>query len=552
MTKPNTLAKISTYKDIITLLFKHLPGLSDSRLDLQSRFEVDVEVEPNSDATAFVDDLEELGPTFIKLGQLLSTRVDLLPPGYIAALQRLQDDVETVPYETIERTIKDQLGSKISQLFSSFEETPVASASIGQVHRAVLRDGETKVVVKVQRPNIREDMVRELDAIYEIAEYLQDHTDFGRAYDTARVVRQFREAILAELDYSKEQRNLVRLGEILKDSPNIVVPSPIESYCSPKVITMELMDGTRITDISGVVMAEIDGDALAEELFHAYLKQITVDGFFHADPHPGNILLTRDRKLALIDLGMVGRVSDKLQDQLIQFLGAVAEGHSSTAARIAIEMGTPREDFRPDEFERVIMDIVLSRRDTPVQDLRVGGLVMKVIEACGKNGLRIPDAVYMIGKMLLNIDLIGETLSPSFNPDESIRRHFGHLARKRMLDELTGPNLIKHLTEVKELFLETPERLNRALETVARNNLSIQVRGIDETRILIGFHRVANRITVGLILSALIVGASMLMRVESKFTIFGYPGLAMVFFLISAIGGIALVGKIIFGDEKTD
>lgn len=313
---------------------------------------------------------------------------------------------------------------------------------------------------------------------------------------------------------------------------------------------MDYLPGEKVTDLSGVVRSELDGSGLAEALFSAYLKQILVDGFFHADPHPGNVLLTRDRRLALIDLGMVGTLSEDLKDRLVQLLGAVAEGKSAEASKIARQLGTPRDDFQAAEFDEAIKRIVENRQGLAVSDIQVGQLVMQVTDECGKHGLRIPDAMFMIGKMLLNLDLIGKALDPDFNPDQSLRRQIGDIAQARLHDHLTTGSLVHYLTDLKELFAETPSRINQLLDKLAKNELSVNVEAIDETNLLKGFHRVANRITVGLILSALIVGASMLMNVESDFTILGYPGLAAIFFLIAAIGGLILVGRILFGSER--
>jgi predicted unusual protein kinase regulating ubiquinone biosynthesis (AarF/ABC1/UbiB family) len=213
-------------------------------------------------------------------------------------------------------------------------------------------------------------------------------------------------------------------------------------------------------------------------------------------------------------------------------------------------MGTERDNFNQEAFAQEIKMIVEAREGTSVEELKVGDLVMEVTKACGDHGLRIPDAVFMIGKMLLNLDIIGKTLDPTFNPDASIRRHIGDLARKRLDEHLSIGNVVSYLTDMKELFAETPGRVNKVLENVADNKIHLKVDAIDEQALLKGFHRVANRITVGLILAALIMGASMLMNIESKFTLFGYPGLAMVFFLTAAVGGLILVFRILIGSEK--
>lgn len=548
MSQSSTLERIATYKDVAALLLKYVPKLSSAHGEIAARYELEEEFTPSDDAREFAADLEDLGPTFIKIGQLLSTRADILPKDWLAALQRLQDDVDAVDYEDIRERIEEELGANISRLFRDFDETPLASASLGQVHRATLRSG-LPVVVKVQRPGVREKVAKELEAIQEVADFLQNHTDFGKTYDIEVMITQFRRAILGELNYQAEARNLERLRTNLKDERSIVVPAPVDDYCSPGVLTMDYIDGSKITDLSGVVKTDLDGELLADQLFHAYLQQILLDGFFHADPHPGNVLLTRDHRLALIDLGMVGTIPDGMKDELLQLLGAVAEGKAEEAAKVAIDMGTKRENFDHAAFAEQVKTLVEKRQESSVEDIQVGDLVMKVTEACGQNGLRIPNSMFMVGKMLLNLDMIGNALAPDFNPDASIRRHITGLARKRMDHHFSLGSAISYLTDMKELFSETPARLNKALDKVAENRLSFDVNAIDEDKLLKGFHRVANRITVGIILAALIIGASMMMNIEAEFTLFGYPGIAMIFFLLAAIGGLFTVGRILFGSE---
>ncbi|BCX47778.1 protein kinase regulating ubiquinone biosynthesis [Haloferula helveola] len=546
----HTLERAATYKDVGKLLLKYLPKISRDRDQVAQHLGFDDDIAPSESAEEFASDLEKLGPTFVKLGQLLSTRSDLLPPEWTTALQRLQDDVEPVPFDAIRERIETELGAKIERLFDHFEERPIACASLGQVHRATLRSGGPEVVVKIQRPGIRERVVSELDAIQNIADFLCEHTKMGRTYDIDLMVTQFRKAIVGELNYQAEAENLVRLAKNLKAIDAIVVPSPIRDYCSMGVLTMDCIHGTKVTEVAGVVKTELDGEALAEKLFEAYLQQILVDGFFHADPHPGNVMLTRDRQLALIDLGMVGTVSDGTRDLLIQLLGAVADGKGTDATKVALRLGRAKEGFDPASFKEEMEELVESRQSTSIEDLQVGTMVMSITEICGRNGLRIPSSLFMIGKMLLNLDMIGKHLAPQFNPDASLRRHLSELSRKNLDQEFSLGSLLSHFSDMKEMLLETPSRINRTLEMVAQNELKIQVDAIDEKQLLLGFHRVANRITVGLILAALIVGASMLMGIESSFTLMGYPGLAIIFFLIAAIGGLIVVGRILFGNEK--
>ncbi|NNE93139.1 MAG: AarF/ABC1/UbiB kinase family protein [Verrucomicrobiales bacterium] len=541
---------LATYKDVALLFLKYGSKLGVGSDEFAGTFEVTSTVEPSEDGKEFARDLEKLGPTFVKLGQLLSTRADIIPPDWMAALQRLQDDVEPVPMEDIREVVEAELGGRISKLFEDFDETPLATASLGQVHRATLRNSGKEVVVKVQRPNIRERVLDELDAIAKVTSWVDEHTEFGRKYEAGRIVSQMRRSIVKELNYNEEAMNLERLAQNLEGADLLVVPGTYSDFSSERVLTMDYVAGTNITDLSGVVHVEVNGEQLAEVLFAAYLKQVLIDGFFHADPHPGNILLTPDRRLALLDLGMVGTVPDQLKDQLLQLLAAIAEGRSSDAAEITQSIGTPREHYEMESCKEAIVRLVEDRKGQNVEQLQVGQMVMEVTQVCGEHGLRIPDSMFMLGKMLLNLDIIGKTLDPKFNPDAAIRRHTGPLAQHRLKDHLSFGGVLHFLTDVKELFSQTPGRINDFLTSLAENDVKVSVDAIDENKLLRGFHRVANRITVGLILAAMIVGAAMMMNIESRFTLFGYPGLAILFFLAAAIGGLLLVGSIMISELK--
>src|SRR5512132_20482 len=304
----------------------------------------------SSAAEAFTLDLESLGPTFIKLGQILSTRADLLPPAYLDALARLQDDVEPFAYEDVERTIREELGVRVSHAFVEFDRVPIAAASLGQVHRAVLRGGR-EVAVKVQRPGIRERIERALAAFKDIAAVI-DRIGAAKNVDVARVLDEFKRTLLSELDYREEARNLVTIAHQLRDFETIVVPLPVDDYTTARVLTMDYVAGTKITAVSRVEWTEIDGAALAEDLFRAYLQQILIDGVFHADPHPGNVLLTPDRRIALIDLGMVGRISSTTQEQLFKLILAISEGRGEEASDVLCVLGERREDFNESDMRR--------------------------------------------------------------------------------------------------------------------------------------------------------------------------------------------------------
>jgi predicted unusual protein kinase regulating ubiquinone biosynthesis (AarF/ABC1/UbiB family) len=547
------LEHVKRYKDIAVLLMKY--GRSDVVREAgwddaaePARGTAVANVEPKAEELAA--DLEKMGPTFVKLGQLLSTRPDLLPPAYVEALTRLQDDVTPFPYEEVEKIVTEELGVRISKAFAEFSREPLAAASLGQVHRAILRDGRV-VVVKVQRPGIRQQVIDDLEALAEIAAVLDRRTKIGKRFQFTAMVEEFRKTLLAELDYRREAGNLTKLADILADFERIVVPRPVPDYVTPRVLTMDYIPGRKINDMSPVALLEIDGEALAEDLFRAYLKQIFIDGFFHADPHPGNVFITDDSRIALLDLGMVDRIGPRLQEQLLQMVLAISEGRADEVSDVAIKIGETTDEFQEKEFRRRVEEVVAQTQDATLGELQVGKIFLDMAKQAGETGIRMPPELTVLGKALLNLDSIGRVLAPEFDPSASIQRNASKLMRQRMLKAVSPGNVYAGLLEMKDLVTRLPSRVNKILDATASNKFGFKIdTGIDAGGFMLGLQTVANRITVGLVLAALIVGAAMLMQIPTSFTIFGYPGLAMLFFLAAASGGLTLLVHIALTDRQ--
>jgi len=543
--------RLKRYKDIVLLLMKY--GRSD--LVKQSGLHQGIELEefevsastPGADELA--RDLEKLGPTFIKLGQLLSTRADLLPQPYLEALERLQDDVEPIAYEEIERTVSSELGVRISKAFAYFDREPLAAASLAQVHRAELRDG-TQVAVKVQRPDIREVIVEDLESLNEVARFIDTHTELGKRYEFQNMLLDLRRSLLRELDFKTEASHLTAFAENLREFPRIVIPEPIDDFTTSRVLTMTYVEGKKITALSPLRLMEIDATGLADELFRAYLKQILVDGFFHADPHPGNVLLTEDDELALIDLGMVGRVLPGMRDKLLGLLLAVSEGRGEEAAEVSIKMGEAKENFDRQEYMRRVADLVAENSTATLGRIDAGQVALEITRIAGECWFRLPSEFTMIAKAMLNLDRIVLTLDPQFDPNAVIREESSQILQRNLLKTIAPANLMSGMVELKEFAEKLPSRINRILDTFGENQLRLKVDAIDEKLLMEGLQKVANRITLGLVLAALIVGAAMLTRVETSFRILGYPGLPLLFFVLAAIAAIGLIVSIVLNDVK--
>jgi predicted unusual protein kinase regulating ubiquinone biosynthesis (AarF/ABC1/UbiB family) len=311
---------------------------------------------------------------------------------------------------------------------------------------------------------------------------------------------------------------------------------------------MEYIPGKKITELTPLRLMEIDGASLARELFRAYLKQILLDGFVHADPHPGNVFLTGDDRIALLDLGMVTRLLPGFQDNLLRLLLAISEGRGEEAADISIKMGEAKPSFKREEFKRRVAELVAEHADASLSRLNAGQVALEITRISADCWFRLPPEFTMIAKALLNLDRVVFTLDPTFEPSAVIRQRATEILQRNLLKTIAPGNLISGVVEVKEFVEKLPSRINKILDTVGNNELKVNVDAIDEKIVLEGLQKVANRITLGLILAALIVGAAMLMRVETSFRIFGYPGLPLLFFLMAAIAGVGLVLTIVFYD----
>ncbi|MEO7099807.1 MAG: AarF/UbiB family protein [Luteolibacter sp.] len=544
---------LKRYKEIALLFWKY------GRSDIITQMGIDGAVDPSelehaSDGTAtpdqLADDLEAMGPTYVKLGQVLASRPDLLPASYLKALARLQDKVKPFSYSEVEEIVTSELGVRISSGFSRFDQVPLAAASLGQVHLAALRDGRP-VVVKIQRPNIHRQIAEDFEVLAEIAGFLEAHTEMGRRYRLATIIEEFRITIQQELNYELEAQNLISVGKNLEEFERIRIPQPIADYSTRRVLTMDYIKGRKITKLGPLARLEMDGGTLAEELFKAYLKQVLVDGLFHADPHPGNVFLTECGEIALLDLGMVGHTTPGMQENLLKLLMAISEGKGEQAADLVIQIGQKTENFDSTEVSRRIGQLVAMRQNQGLQQINVGMSLLEVSRSAAENGLFVPSELTLLGKTLLQLDEVGKILDPDFDPNASIRRNVGELLSQRMTKDASQGSILSSLLEMKEFIGGLPTRLNRIMDAITNQELEVKVRAVDAKLVMEGFQKIANRITTGIILASLILGACQLMKVETRFRLFGYPGLAILCFLAAAGGGFWLVISIFVQDQKT-
>src|SRR3954467_10516618 len=540
-------------------------------------------------ARAFRDRLVELGPAYIKLGQVLSTRPDLLPQPYIDELEHLQDDVPTMPFDAVESTIEEELHARISKLFASFEEQPLGSASLGQVHAAELRDGRS-VVVKVQRPNLREQLADDIEFFRELARFLTEHTSAGGRIDLVGVVQQVERALVDELDYRTEARNAASFRKTLAQFPHILIPRVIDAYTTHRVLTTERIKGVKIDEIPPISRIEYDFTPLAEEFAHAYLEQITNTGHFHADPHPGNVFIVlpgpdnprtpaeavaRDRrqevrpaatalvesenearaasagataapddpKLALIDFGMTAHLTASMRDRVVRLLLAMAENNGDAAGETLIEMGEAPEDFNRRAYIRDVAELIAKHTNQTVEETPAGVVLYEMITIAFREGLKLPAELTLLAKALFNLDAVTRSLDPSFNPSQSIREYTAEIANKRAQRDLSPRRLFQMAAETSDLVRALPHRIDVITQKLISNDFAVRVEAPQLGSLLLGLEKVANRIFTGLVLGGLLVASGLLMAYQRS--------LAMVGFVIAGALGLWMVFAILIQDRRS-
>lgn len=505
----------------------------------------------NSEPEAFVTDLEALGPTFIKIGQALSTRPDMVPPAYMAALQRIQDDVEPLDMDQVRSMVEEELGAKLSTVFVTFDEKPLGSASLAQVHRATLRDGR-QVAVKVQRPNIVEGIYDDLDILSGVADKADRWTDAGRRAQFGEWVHEFRKALLSELDYRTEAEHLERFSKHFESYPELFVPLPIWDLTRKRVLTMTLVEGVKATSLSGLRRTEQDLAPLATAVMRGYLDQVFVHGEIHADPHPGNLLVTDDGRIALLDLGMVAHVPPRQRERLLKLLFAAVDGRGEEVAAEAIGLGTRLEDFDETRYIREVGQMVARyAARSGGRSQSEGRLMLELVILAGSCGLRTPPEMSLLGKTLLNLEAVCNALDPDLDVKKIVEDHLEHIMRLRLKQAFSPARLASEAMELQALVREAPSKLSNILSLVAENKLQVRLAGLDESRLMENLQKIANRISTGIITASLILASAMLMRLDRGPQLFGYPALAALLFLVAAALGLTIVISALLRDRKS-
>lgn len=545
---PTTVGGNSRRQQIVRLLLRYRNSGVFSGISLDGEIPRLGRPPAAGNPTQFVADLEALGTTFVKLGQLFSTRPDMIPPEYVAALERMQEQVAPIPVEQIRAVIEDDLGAPVSKLFAWFDPEPLGCASIAQVHRAALHDGR-EVAIKVQKPEIAAQLRSDIGVLRSFATAADHLTRVGRKVRFSDWLGEFAKTLRMELDYEAEAANLARFGQHLAPYPELWVPQPIWDLCGRRVLTMELVHGVRVDAIPQVRRTEQSMVPLAAALVRGYLDQIFVHGEIHADPHPGNLRVTPEGQLAIFDLGMVAHVPPRLRQRLLKVLFAAVDGRGEEVADEIISISTRLEDYDEERYLRETGQMIA--RYAANGTLSEGHVVLEIVRIATASNLRTPPELSLLGKALLNLEGVCRFLAPEMKTRRVVEKQLQHVMRAHFRKSLSAANLASEAMEVQQLLRNGPRRMSDILSLVAENRLQMKVTGLDESRLMENIQKVANRIAAGLITAALLLSSTLLMRVPTRWTLLGYPAFAMLLFLLGVFIGLGLIVSSLLFDRRT-
>lgn len=542
---PSLVKGMNRRSQILRLLLRYRNSGVFSGMNLDARAVHDIPPEGNPEQ--FVTDLESLGPTFVKLGQMLSTRPDMVPVEFATALERMQEKVAPIPVERIAQIIEQELGASVSKLFASFDPVPLGCASIAQVHRAQLHDGR-EVAVKVQKPEVAAQLRSDLEVLRSFALAADHLTQVGRRVRLRDWLNEFAKTLMQELDYQAEAENLQRFGQHLKPFKPLWVPQPIWDYCSHRVLTMELANGVRVDMIPDVRRTEEPMAPLAAALIRGYIDQIFVHGEIHADPHPGNLRVTPQGRLAIFDLGMVAHMPPRLRERLLKLLFAAVDGRGEEVADEIIGISTRLESFDEERYLRETGQMIA--RYAANTSFSEGRVVLDLVRIATASGLRTPPELSLLGKALLNLETVCRLLSPDLDTRRIVEKQLQHVMRARLKKSLSAANLASEAMEIQQLLREGPRKMSDILALLAENRLQMKVTGLEESRLMENLQKIANRVSAGIVTAALILAAAMMMKVDTGWHLFGYPAIAFTLMFIGVALGLGIILSALIFDRR--
>jgi ubiquinone biosynthesis protein len=490
----------------------------------------------------------ELGPTFIKLGQLLSARPDLITKPFADEFKKLQDEVPPFSAQEAKKIIEEETKRSVDKIFIAFDDTPLAAASIAQVHHATLLDG-SEVIIKVQRPDIQEQIDADIAILSTVANLLDRYVAESRFFNPRGIVEEFSRTIRKELNFAEEARNCERFRKNFQDSPDIYIPKVYGEFVTEKVLVMEKIRGVRIDDTAGIESMGLDRSHLAKKGVNAYFKQILEDGFFHADPHPGNIFVMSDGKIGLMDFGIVGRVSPELREIIANTLLALINKDFDKLVDQYIELGYVQEEldlgnFRK-EFKADISDFLEPLYGLTLKELNFAEYVDTITHLSLKHNMKIPSDLLLINKAMLIVENICRELDPDFDFISAAEPYAAKLVKQRISPSWIYEKARKNAAEVAEFAVLFPKQMRQIIRKILRDDIHMKLTHIGLDKLIRDMDRSSNRIAFSMVVSAIILSSAIMHATGVGPKIFGMSVLANISFIVAFFLGIWLLISII-------
>ena len=553
----HTYKNINRIRQIVNILLKHGFGQFIEQVNLQ-RFiplrkrikyfarwqEVERHTIPQRLRMAF----SELGPSFIKLAQILSSRPDLITNKYADEFKKLQDRVPPFAAEKARLMIESEFKISLEDIFSHFDDTPVAAASIAQVHNAVLKTGE-KVVVKIQRPGIRDTIETDIAVLNAVARLILKYIPESKFFDPEGIVNEFARSVKKELDFIAEAKNLQRFRRNFAENEDICIPAIYPDLLSGKAIVMERIEGTRIDDIEAIDAFGINRCDLARRGVNAYFKMIFEDGFFHADPHPGNIFVMPDGKIGLVDFGIVGWLSPDMMENIANAFLAVMRRDFDRLIDIYWDLGLIADEVDIEAFRREFRSdlayLLEPLYEVTISEVNFPEYLEALTHLVIKHGLKVPSDLLLMNKTILILDNIGRQLDPNFNAVTAAEPYAAKLIKKRLSPQRFLDKTKENVTEIGDMIIDTPKQLNRLLKKALRDEISFKIDPIGMESLIKDIDRSSNRLAFSIVIAATIVASSMLVQSDIGGKIFGLSTIGAVGFLVAFLLGVRLLLSII-------
>ncbi len=548
-----TYRHLNRYRQILTILFKYGFGDIIDRLKIDQYIEIGLQmlsrnkrenVEKLSRAERVRLLLEELGPTFIKFGQILSTRPDIIPADVMVEFEKLQDDVPPFSFSSVKRIIEHEFGEKIEDVFLSIEEQPIASASIGQVHKAELHDGEI-VAVKIQRPLIQKTIEVDLEIMLHIATLMEGNIEEAKLHKPVNVIEEFARTISRELDYAIEATNMERIASSFLKDRSVYIPKVYNECSGVHVLTMEYIDGIKVSEVKELEKAGLDREKITSSGANFILKQVFEDGFFHADPHPGNIFILPNNVLCPIDFGMTGSVDARSRDLFVDILENVAKKNPQRTARLLLELGEYDEEPDLRVFENEIDDFMGRHLFKSLKDIDVGKLLQDFLDIATRNKIRVPPGIFLMMKAFAAVEGIARLLHPEFDMISHAAPYVKRARIARYSPKKITRELLTTIADSITVFQDLPKEVLQTVRLTRQNKLTInfELKGLDS--FLKTHDQVSNRLSFAIIIGALIIGSALLLATNTPPLIYGVSIVGIVGFSFAAVLGMWLLLAII-------